>query len=117
MTETASIEKEHKHSHPIVFMFLVLPFGISSGYVTVAYSYLFSKAGVPVEAIAALVGASLLPHIIKFLWAPLVDATLSLKKWYFLSGFVTAACIFATGLLPISQASLPIVTVVWPYHF
>ncbi len=112
MTDTASLAKEYKHSHPIVFMFLVLPFGISSGYVTVAYSYLFSKAGVPVDAIAALVGASLLPHIIKFLWAPLVDATLSLKKWYFLSGLVTAACIFATGLLPISQASLPIVTVV-----
>jgi MFS transporter, PAT family, beta-lactamase induction signal transducer AmpG len=101
-----------RHSHPIVYMFLVLPFGISSGYVTVAYAYLFSKAGVPVDAVAALVGASLLPHVIKFLWAPLVDATLSLKKWYILSGIVTAAGIFATGILPIKESSLPLLTVI-----
>ncbi len=112
MTDSIAVHKEHKHSHPIVFMFLVLPFGISSGYVTVAYSYLFSKAGVPVEEIAALVGASLLPHVIKFLWAPLVDVTLSLKKWYLLSGIITAICIFLTGILPIKESSLPIITII-----
>ena len=112
MTNSISATKEHKHSHPFVFMFLVLPFGISSGYVTVAYSYLFSKAGVPVEEIAALVGASLLPHVIKFLWAPLVDVVFSLKKWYLLSGIITAICIFLTGILPIKESSLPVITII-----
>jgi len=112
MTESISVTKEHRPSHPVVFMFLVLPFGISAGYITVAYAYMFSKAGVSVEAIAALVGASLLPHVIKFLWAPLVDATLSLKKWYVLSSVITAAGIFATGILPIQASSLPVVTVI-----
>jgi MFS transporter, PAT family, beta-lactamase induction signal transducer AmpG len=110
MIDIASAQQPHRHSHPVVFMFLVLPFGISSGYVTVAYAYLFSKAGVPVDAVAALVGAAMLPHVIKFLWAPLVDTTLSLKKWYILSGIITAAGIFATGILPVQVSSLPMLT-------
>ena len=112
MTETTTEIIPHKHSHPVVYMFLVLPFGIIGGYVTVAYAYLFSKAGVPIEAVAALIGASLLPHVIKFLWAPLVDATLSLKKWYILSCVITAAGIFATGVLPIQASSLPLLTII-----
>jgi len=83
--------------------------------VTVTFAYLYSKAGVSVEAIAVLVGASLLPQILKFLWAPLVDASLSLKKWYVLSGIFTAASILAMGLLPIKESSLPLlrVIVIW----
>ena len=104
--------QHQSHSHPVVFMFLVLPFGIISGYVTVAFAYLFSKAGVSIEAVAALVGASLLPHVFKFIWAPLVDATLSLKKWYILSGVITAAGIVATGILPFKESSLPLLTVI-----
>lgn len=101
-----------KHSHPIVFMFLLLPFGVTTGFVTVSFAYLFAKAGVSTDAVAALVGASLLPQIFRFLWAPLVDISLSLKKWYVLSGIVTAAAIFATGLLPLNASSLPWLTVV-----
>jgi len=99
-------------AHPSVFLILVLPFGVVSGYVTVALGYLFTKAGISVEAVAALVGASLLPQVIKFLWAPLVDATLSLKKWYILSSVISAACIAATGLLPVKPSSLPLLTII-----
>ncbi len=99
-------------AHPVVFLFLVLPFGILGGYVTVAFGYLYSKAGVPVDAIAALIAAALLPHIFKFLWAPLVDTTLSLKKWYVLSCIVTAAGIVSTIFFPVSKSSLPPLTII-----
>lgn len=56
--------------------------------------------------------SSLLPHVFKFLWAPLVDTTLSLKKWYVFSGIITAAGILATGLLPIKESSLPLLTLI-----
>jgi MFS family permease len=98
------------HSHPIVYLFLVFPFGILAGYITVAYAYLFSKAGVPLNEVAALVGASLLPNVLKFLWSPLVDTTLTLKKWYILSAITTAAGIIAMGVLPIKESSLPMLT-------
>ena len=97
---TASIidptEQPHRHAHPTVFLFLFSPFGILSGYVTVAFAYIYSKANVPLEAIAALIAASLLPHVFKFLWAPLVDSTLTLKKWYVIGAVVTAAGIIVT---------------------
>jgi MFS transporter, PAT family, beta-lactamase induction signal transducer AmpG len=100
------------HAHPFVFLFLILPFGIINGYVTVTFAYLFSKAGISVEAIAALVAASLLPQVFKFLWAPLVDTSFSLKKWYVLSGVITALGILATGILPVKESSLPLLTVI-----
>jgi predicted MFS family arabinose efflux permease len=104
--------KPGRHVHPAVFMFLVLPFGAMGGYVTVALAYLFSKAGVPVAQVAALVAVGLVPHTWKFAWAPLVDATLSRKKWYVIANVVSAAGILATGIVPVKAASLPMLTIV-----
>jgi MFS family permease len=100
------------HASPMVFLILAIPYGLISGYVTVAFAYLYSKAGISVEAIAALVGASLLPQILKFLWVPLVDTSLTLKKWYVLSGIICAATILATGVLPVKESSLPLLTII-----
>lgn len=103
---------EHRHVHPSVFMFLILPFGVMGGYVTVALAYLFSHAGVSVDRVAALVAIGILPHTWKFAWAPLVDTTLSRKKWYGIACVATAIGILATGLMPIKQASLPLLTAI-----
>lgn len=100
------------HAHPSVFLFLVLPFGILGGYVSVAFAYLYSQAGVPVESIAALIAASLIPHIFKFLWAPLVDTTLSLKKWYLISCAFTAIGLISTAIFPIKESSLAPLTLI-----
>ena len=109
---TDKVGLAHKFPHPAIFMFLVLPFGITSGYVTVTLAYLFSRAGIPVEEVAALVAASVLPHVLKFLWAPLVDTTLSVKKWYLISCVVSAAGIIASGVMPVTQASIPLLTII-----
>ena len=93
-------------------MFLILPFGVMAGYVTVALAYLFSKAGIPVAQVAALVAVSIVPHTWKFVWAPLVDATLSRKKWYAIANVVSVVGILATGIVPVKAASLPLLTIV-----
>jgi len=102
----------HKSAHPIVFLFLVLPFGIVSGYATITLGYLLSTNGVSVEAIATLAGASLIPSVIKFLWAPLVDTTFSLKKWYIASAIMSAAGLLAIGLIPAKESSLSVLFLV-----
>ena len=112
MEQNVSGTVPHKHAHPSVFLFLFLPFGVISGYITVTFAYLYSKAGISTEAIAVLVAASLFPQVIKFLWAPLVDATFSLKKWYLVSGVITAGTILAMGLLPVKASSLPLLTII-----
>jgi MFS family permease len=97
----------HKPVHPFLFTILIIPMGVCTGYVTVTLGFLLSQAGVSVEKIAALVGASMLPHILKFTWAPLVDTTFSFKKWYCFASVVSSVGIIATGILPLNESSLP----------
>ena len=85
----------HKPVHPFLFTILILPMGVSVGFVSVTLGYLLSEAGVSVEKIAALVGATLLPHVFKFIWAPLVDTTLSFKKWYWIASSIISFFNFA----------------------
>jgi PAT family beta-lactamase induction signal transducer AmpG len=100
----------HKTAHPIVFLFLFIPFGMVTGYLTVALGFVYSKAGISAGMIAALVANLFIPQIFKFLWAPIVDVTWAVKKWYVLSAFFTALALFATGLLPIKASSWPMLT-------
>lgn len=101
-----------RHTHPSVFMFLITPFGALSGYLTVAVAFLLAQRHIGVEAIAALIAASLGPNVWKFLWAPIADITLTSKKWYMISAVVTAAGIWATGALPMTAKGLPLLTAV-----
>lgn len=95
-------------THPIVFLFLIVPFGAMGGYLSVAIGYQLTQAGVSVEEVAALVAFSYLPQTWKFLWAPIADTTLSRKTWYLLAGAVSALGIFATGAVPADERSLPL---------
>ena len=99
-------------AHPVVFMLLITPFGVLSGYLTVAIVYVLSQAGVSVEDVAGLVAVSFIPQTWKFLWAPIADTTLSRKKWYVIASVVNAAGLFAMGLLPATAQSLPMLYVV-----
>ncbi len=95
----------------MVFFFLFVPYGMVSGYLTVTLGFVYSKAGISTGMIAGLVATMFIPQIFKFLWAPVVDVTLTVKKWYILSAFFTALALFATGLLPIRPDSWPALTV------
>jgi PAT family beta-lactamase induction signal transducer AmpG len=96
--------------HPVVFMVLILPFGVMAGYLTVTIVYLLTQAGVPVEASATLVALSYVPHTWKFAWAPIPDTTLSRKTWYLLAAGVSALGIYVTGIIPTAVESLPLLT-------
>lgn len=108
----SSKAKVSKPVHPFLFSILILPYGVSSGYVSVTIGFLLSQAGVSVEKIAALVAVSILPSVLKFLWAPLVDTVFSFKKWYWIGSIIGSIGIFATGILPFKESSLPQLTVI-----
>ena len=96
-------------AHPVLFLILLLPLGIASGYVTVTLAYLLSQAGVSVGAIAGLVALSLFPQTWKVLWAPIVDTTLTTKKWFLMSSVATGALMIATAILPRNPANLRLI--------
>ena len=95
-----------------MFLVLITPFGIVSGYLSVAIAYLLSQKGVSVEQIAGLIAVSFVPQTWKFLWAPIADSTLTRKIWYVLAGVVTALMIFAMGVLPATPTTLPLLYVI-----
>jgi MFS family permease len=98
--------------HPVVFMVLIIPFGVMSGYLTVALTYLLAKAGLSVEEISSLIFISFLPQTWKFLWAPIADTTLTRKTWYWVAALTSAFGIFAMGAVPATAAGLSVLDAV-----
>jgi PAT family beta-lactamase induction signal transducer AmpG len=96
--------------HPWHFFFLVLPYGVSFGFVSVAMPYVAQQRGIPIAAIGGVVAAAFAPHGFKVLWAPIVDTTLSRKTWYALALVLVALGTFASMAMPISSAALPALT-------
>ena len=92
--------------HPWVFMVLIIPFGVVGGYVSVTLAYQLKQAGVSVSQIATLVALGLLPQTWKFFWAPIVDLTLTQKKWYVLAAIFCASGIAAMGWFPATKTGL-----------
>ena len=102
---TAGSMSSHR-IHPWVFMVLIIPFGVVGGYVSVTLAYQLKQAGASVSQIAALVALGVLPQTWKFFWAPVVDITLSQKRWYILSGLFCGLGIAAMGSFPATKTGL-----------
>jgi MFS family permease len=97
---------------PWHFFILVLPFGASFGFVSVALAFLARQRGISVEAVGAVVAAAFAPHAPKFLWAPIVDVTWSRKGWYLLALVLVSIGTFVCMAMPIRAGSLGALTAV-----
>jgi hypothetical protein len=95
---------------PWHFSVLVIPYGVSFGFVTVAMPYLAREKGIPVATISGIVAAAFVPHGFKVLWAPIVDATLTRKTWYIIALALLALGTFAMMAMPITASSIPALT-------
>jgi predicted MFS family arabinose efflux permease len=100
-------------SHPASFFALILPYGASFGYVSVAFPYIATHSGgLTAEQAGVMVAAAFGPHAIKFLWAPVVDTTLTKKAWYLIALALVIAGTIASASIPIEAARLPLLTTV-----
>jgi len=100
---TTAASAPRPHTHPLVFLLLIVPFGAASGFLSVTIVYLLGKAGVDPVTIAVLTGLSFLPHTFKFLYAPLVDLTLTRKRWFVLSAIVSALGLALLGMVVVGN--------------
>ena len=105
MTQTPLPQTKHKPIRPILFFVLYLPAGIILGYLSVL-PFRYAEAGVPTWNTAVLLSAPLIIQMLKFLWAPLVDAVWTIKKWYVFSGFICVGCIIMQSFMHPSVANL-----------
>ena len=98
--------------HPFAYTILVVPFGATSGFATVALAFLATRVGLEVQDGAALVAASIFPNVWKFLWSPIGDMTLTRKRWYLLSCALCALGMFAMATLPLGPTTMTAMTVI-----
>jgi len=99
-----------RHTHPSIFALLIAPFGVLGGFLTVTVIALLARHGVTLEQSAVITGAAMIPNWLKFLWAPIIDSTLTQKRWYLIGAVGTAVTVFAMGAVPMNAHSLPVLT-------
>lgn len=74
-----------KYTRPFTIFLLMLPAGISQGFVFVTLPYLLTHNGFSVAQTAAIVALGTSPSLFRFVLGPVVDVSLSLRKWYLIS--------------------------------
>ncbi len=101
-----------KPPHPFLYFLLFLPFGATSGFISVTIGFLAGKAHLPDSVIAGMVATNTLPHTWKFIWAPLVDTIWSSRGWYITSNLVSSLAIISIGFIPITEGTIWLLTIV-----
>ena len=99
-------ETARRPPHPIVYTVLIVPFGATGGFVSVALTFLATKSGLSVAQGATLIAAMMFPNVWKFFWAPIADTTLTRKRWYAIANVGCALGMLAMATLPLGPDSL-----------
>jgi PAT family beta-lactamase induction signal transducer AmpG len=88
---------------PPTFFVLVLPHGISAGFTSVTLPFVLTRAGFPVALSASIVAIGISSNLWRFLWGPIADLTLTLRRWYVIGLLAAAASLLLLGAVPFRQ--------------
>ncbi|HKE14186.1 MAG TPA: MFS transporter [Kofleriaceae bacterium] len=88
---------------PIAIFALVLPYGISSGFVSITLPYLMVEAGFTVLAAAAIVALGVSSNLWRFVGGPIADLTLTARTWYLIGLAACASTLVLLGLVPLDK--------------
>lgn len=102
----------HRPPHPVVYTVLYFPFGALGGFITVALTFLATRHGLSITEGAFLTGASLMMNWLKWIWAPLVDTTLTPKRWYMIATTASAIGVAAMASIPLGPETLTLLLAV-----
>ena len=89
--------RDRESTHPFVFFFLVLPYGISSGFVSITLPFILTRVGFSVALAASIVAIGVSANLWRFLWGPVADLTLTARRWYLLGLGTSAATLVIAG--------------------
>ncbi len=93
--------KQQEHIPPFYFFLIILPSGISQGFATVVMPFLLTQNGFSVSSVATIVATAVSANLFRFVWGPVVDLSLSLKKWYWISLLGIVASFLSLALIDI----------------
>ena len=104
--------REPRSTSPITIFCLVLPCGISAGFVSVTLPFVLTSAGFPVATSASIVAVGLSANVWRFLWGPIADLTFTLRRWYAIGLVACSVTLLLLGLTPLHRDAAGILTVV-----
>jgi PAT family beta-lactamase induction signal transducer AmpG len=96
-----------KQAPPFAFFFLHTATAWPIGVVNLALANNLVRAGVSVRHVAAIVAATTLAFTFEFVWAPLVDSSLTRKVWYAIGATMMCACLIAMFVIPWKETAVP----------
>jgi PAT family beta-lactamase induction signal transducer AmpG len=96
---------------PFAFFFLHACTAWPTGVVGLALGSSLVKAGVPVHQVAGVIAAATLAFTLEFVWAPMVDSSLTRRLWYVGGSTLMCGCLAALLIAPWTAASVPLMTV------
>jgi MFS transporter, PAT family, beta-lactamase induction signal transducer AmpG len=91
---------------PVIFFFLVLPYGISSGFVSITLPFVLTHAGFSVAMAASIAAVGVAANLWRFLWGPVADLTLTARRWYLVGLATAAATLLLLGFIPLQQNAI-----------
>jgi PAT family beta-lactamase induction signal transducer AmpG len=97
-------------TNPITFLFLVLPSGISQGFITVSLPFILTKFGFTVAEAASITALGISSNIWRFMLAPMTDLSFSLHKWYVTGNILCAITLTFLCFVPLHPGSMGILT-------
>jgi MFS family permease len=106
------VKREPHLSNPISYLYLVLPYGISSGFCSITLPFVLVHEGFSVAAAASVVALGLSANLWRFVGAPIVDLTLSLRRWYLFGLVACVVTLIGVGLMPLRLDNAVLLTVV-----
>lgn len=101
-----------QYTKPVYMFFLIMPMGISNGFVTVALSFLLTKNGFPVALTVGIVALGLSANLWRFVCGPIVDISLSLHKWYWLSLLASIAVLLLLCFIPFTVKGATLLSII-----
>lgn len=104
----ANVRNRHSSPHPIVWTILYYQSGALNGFIFVALTFLATRNGLSITEGSFIVGTQAVVSWLKWIWAPVIDATLSLKRWFLVSALISASSLFLMTLIPLDREHLPL---------
>lgn len=98
-------------ANPVTFLFLVLPSGISQGFITVSLPFILTQNGFSVATAASITALGISSNIWRFMLAPMTDLSLSLHKWYVTGNILCASTLLMLCFIPLETSLIGVLTV------
>jgi MFS transporter, PAT family, beta-lactamase induction signal transducer AmpG len=108
----SSMRAKHfaNHPSPVAFALAMLPAGIAMGFLTIALPFVARRAGLSVVAISSIIAVGVMPLVLSFSWCPVVDLTLTYKRWCSIGTCWCAAMLVLLSWMPLRPTTVGLVS-------